>query len=312
MALSVPSIGRRTAKGVPRYTETDEWVDASGAVLVRVGDAPTQTLNGRAFHVTLFAPRVEGGFDRLEYWQAQDDATLAFWRVRAADGAQHLFGYTAAARLADPATPERIARWWLEETVTPHGEHVYYAYQGEDDSGIDISSDIEQPRERRAQRYLKRVCYGNRQACADLYLTNDTPVPTDWHVELVLDYGEHAQTPEALPTYAPTHAWLARADPFSEYAAGFEVRTHRLCQQVLLFHRFDALGADPALTRCWCGGCTSSMTKTRSLRGCAPRGSLATDPIPPAAKQPRLACRHSNSALVLLRWIRVSSRRLNH
>ncbi|SIT74808.1 MULTISPECIES: SpvB/TcaC N-terminal domain-containing protein [Burkholderiaceae] len=249
MALSVPSIGRRTAKGVPRYTETDEWVDASGTVLVRVGDAPTQTLNGRAFHVTLFAPRVEGGFDRLEYWQAQDDATLAFWRVRAADGAQHLFGYTAAARLADPAMPERIARWWLEETVTPHGEHVYYAYQGEDDSGIDISSDIEQPRERRAQRYLKRVCYGNRQACADLYLTNDTPVPTDWHVELVLDYGEHAQTPEALPTYAPTHAWLARADPFSEYAAGFEVRTHRLCQQVLLFHRFDALGADPVLVR---------------------------------------------------------------
>ena len=249
MTLSVPSIGRRTAKGVPRYTDEDEFVDASGEVLVRFGDAATQALNGQMFQVTPFAPRVEDRFDRLEYWQAQEDATLAFWRVWAAGGAQHLFGYTPQARVADPAAPERIARWWLEESVTPHGEHVYYAYQGEDDSGIDISSDIEQPRERRAQRYLKRVCYGNRQACTDSYLLSSTSVPTDWHFELVFDYGEHAQGAHVLPSYEAAGAWRARADPFSDYAAGFEVRTHRLCQQVLMFHRFDALGADPVLVR---------------------------------------------------------------
>jgi insecticidal toxin complex protein TccC len=247
--LNVPSISRRTAKGVPRYTDADEFIDASGEVLARVGEATARDLNEQDFHVTRFVPRVEDSFDRLEYWQSQDDAALAFWRVAAADGTQHLFGYTAAARLTDPAASERVVRWWLEESVTPHGEHVYYAYQGEDDSGIDISVPTEQPRERRAQRYLKRVCYGNRQACADLTLLSGTPVPTDWHFELVFDYGEHAVDPEALPTYAPTRAWLARADPFSDYAAGFEVRTHRLCQQVLMFHRFDALGADPVLVR---------------------------------------------------------------
>jgi insecticidal toxin complex protein TccC len=249
MTLSVPSISRRTATGVPRYTESDEFVDASGEVLVRVDDAATQTLNERSFQVTRFMPRVEGRFDRLEYWQAQDDATFAFWRVAAADGTQHVFGYTPAARVADPAAPERIARWWLEETVTPHGEHVYYVYQCENDSGIDASGPIEQSRERRAQRYLKRACYGNRQACRDLYLVSGTAVPTDWHFELVFDYGEHALCIEATPTYEGLHGWRARLDPFSDYSAGFEVRTHRLCRQALMFHRFDALGAKPVLVR---------------------------------------------------------------
>ncbi|WP_338925474.1 SpvB/TcaC N-terminal domain-containing protein [Mycetohabitans endofungorum] len=259
MTLNVPSIDRRTAKGVPSYTDTDEFVDASGEVLVCVGEASNQTLNGRDFQVTPFAPRVASSFDRLEYWQyngTQKEAAFAFWRVMASDGAQHVLGYTIAARLTDPApcsedppAPERIVRWWLEETITPHGEHLCYAYQGEDERGIDTSAPIEQPRDRRAQRYLKCVCYGNREACADSYLMAGVAMPTDWHFELVFDYGEHAENAEALPTYAPTRAWRTRADPFSEYAAGFEVRTHRLCRQVLMFHRFDALGSEPGLVR---------------------------------------------------------------
>ena len=32
--------------------------------------------------------------------------------------------------------------------------------------------------------------------------------------------------------------WPARNDPFSSYRAGFEVRTYRLCQRVLMFHHF--------------------------------------------------------------------------
>ena len=33
--------------------------------------------------------------------------------------------------------------------------------------------------------------------------------------------------------------WDSRPDPFSSYRAGFEVRTYRLCQRVLMFHHFD-------------------------------------------------------------------------
>ena len=41
--------------------------------------------------------------------------------------------------------------------------------------------------------------------------------------------------------------WPRRNDPFSIYRAGFEIRTYRLCQRVLMFHHFRLeleVGAD--------------------------------------------------------------------
>ena len=35
------------------------------------------------------------------------------------------------------------------------------------------------------------------------------------------------------------------ADPFSSYRSGFEVRTYRLCQRVLMFHHFPRAGRLP-------------------------------------------------------------------
>ena len=62
--------------------------------------------------------------------------------------------------------------------------------------------------------------------------------------EVVLDYGEHDAD---APTPNDAGAWLCRNDPFSVYRAGFEVRTYRLCQRVLVFHHFPreaGVGAD--------------------------------------------------------------------
>ena len=45
----------------------------------------------------------------------------------------------------------------------------------------------------------------------------------------------------------PTYPWKRRGDPFSSARAGFEVRTTRLCQRVLMFHHFSdeaAVGSD--------------------------------------------------------------------
>jgi Salmonella virulence plasmid 65kDa B protein len=53
--------------------------------------------------------------------------------------------------------------------------------------------------------------------------------------ELVLEYGEH----DILnPRPRDSGHWLSRYDLFSSYRAGFEVRTYRLCQRVLMFHHF--------------------------------------------------------------------------
>jgi RHS repeat-associated protein len=53
--------------------------------------------------------------------------------------------------------------------------------------------------------------------------------------EVVFDYGEH-DIDDPLP--GETRPWLVRADPFSSYRPGFELRTYRLCQRVLMFHHF--------------------------------------------------------------------------
>ena len=44
--------------------------------------------------------------------------------------------------------------------------------------------------------------------------------------------------------------WPCRPDPFSTYRAGFEIRTYRACQRILMFHQFPAeLGAPAVLVR---------------------------------------------------------------
>src|SRR5438094_10255649 len=66
--------------------------------------------------------------------------------------------------------------------------------------------------------------------------------------EVVFDYGEH--DPDAPKPDDTTNTWLCRNDPFSNYRAGFEVRSYRLCQRVLMFHHFpDELGAADCLVR---------------------------------------------------------------
>ncbi|GAX46356.1 Mono(ADP-ribosyl)transferase SpvB [Tolypothrix sp. NIES-4075] len=63
----------------------------------------------------------------------------------------------------------------------------------------------------------------------------------------MFDYGEHDlenPTPEAV------QSWRCRPDAFSSFRSGFEIRTYRLCQRVLMFHRFpEELGTDFYLVR---------------------------------------------------------------
>ncbi|MCC3474020.1 MAG: toxin [Microcoleus sp. PH2017_15_JOR_U_A] len=57
----------------------------------------------------------------------------------------------------------------------------------------------------------------------------------DWMFEVVFDYGEHNLI---NPKPNDSKVWAVRNDPFSSYRSGFEVRTYRLCQRVLMFHHF--------------------------------------------------------------------------
>ena len=75
-----------------------------------------------------------------------------------------------------------------------------------------------------------------------------SPTDPEHFFELVLDYGEHdAVTP--TPNEVSGRPWDYRADPFSTYRAGFEIRTNRLCRRALMFHKFEELGEEPYLVR---------------------------------------------------------------
>src|SRR5262249_27803178 len=109
---------------------------------------------------------------------------------------------------------------------------------------------------RSANRYLKRIRYGNTPSRLDPQYT----AGVTWHFEVVLDYGEGHYSEQLADAegrvYAAADAspvaptpWPVRLDPFSTHRASFEVRTYRLCQRVLMFHRFDELGTEPCLVR---------------------------------------------------------------
>jgi hypothetical protein len=229
--LSTPAITRKTDKGLPYYHKYDgEGADTfvlSGAEdLVPVpsrdetGNEVPTLLRGD-YAVTRYRPRTEGLFARIERWRHRASGDV-HWRAFTRDNVLNIYGRSPAARIADPAQPKRIFSWLLEETRDDRGNVARYTYKGEDGAGVDRRRPSESNRfERRpdgsrvllttAQRYLKRIQYGNRVPIHD----REALAPTgddDYLFEVVFDYGEHDDT---APTPAEARPWTARLDPFS-------------------------------------------------------------------------------------------------
>src|SRR5436305_1726329 len=237
-SLSLPSITRKTEKGLPRYRDAEEsdifilsgaedlvpffkkdrngnWIrDAKGNLVVDE--------EGRdGYRVRHYRPRIEGLFARIERWTNVETGET-HWRSISKDNITTLYGKTAESRIADPADPERIFSWLICESYDDKGNAILYTYVPEDSAGIDVSEAHEKNRtdaSRSTNRYLKRINYGNRtprQGGEDLTLRSD------WLFEVVFDYDEGHY--EVLPADAEgrqfVHAtkdksqdWSARQDP---------------------------------------------------------------------------------------------------
>jgi RHS repeat-associated protein len=253
--LGVPSITRKTSKGLPRYddaTDSDVLI-LSGAedlipLLVEASGtwAPvvsTRTVGASSYVVRGYRPRVESAFARIERWEETVSGEV-HWRTITKENVTSLYGQDATSRIADSQDPSRVFSWLLDLSFDDRGNAVSYVYKPEDDSGApDGASEVN--RVVGANRYLKRVRYGNDVP----YLPGGegaVELPTQWCFELVLDYGEHDLS---TPTPLEATTWPCRSDPFSSYRAGFEVRTYRTCQRLLMFHQLAELGSEPVLVR---------------------------------------------------------------
>jgi hypothetical protein len=244
--LSVPSITRKTDKGLPKYfdaLESDIFI-LSGAedlvpVLVKEKDEwKRQTFDSPAsepgYAVQRYRPRIEGLFARIERWTNKLTG-ISHWRSISKDNVTTLYGKRDDARIADPVDPTRVFTWLTCESYDDKGNAILYCYKREDDANVDAAAPQERNRlisKQFTQRYLKYIHYGNRTPRT---AGEDLTLRKDWLFEVVFDYGEHD---EAAPTIKELNIWPVRQDPFSLFRATFDMRTYRLCRRVLMFHHF--------------------------------------------------------------------------
>ena len=251
--LSIPAIRRKTDKGLPRYRDGDDsdiFVISDAEDLIPALKSDGQrwvidefpgTLNDSPFSIRRYRPRVEGLFARIERWR-NDITGEMFWKSVSKENITSLYGTNPTTRIADPGDSGRVFTWLLDTSFDDKGSVIVYEYKPEDSGNVPPTLH-EANRQITANRYLKSIHYGNR---TPYYAGEGSALSTDWRFQVVLDYGEHDA---ANPRPEEEALWACRADPFSSYRAGFEVRTYRVCQRVLMFHRFQELGAQPCLVR---------------------------------------------------------------
>ncbi|MPZ76801.1 MAG: toxin [Deltaproteobacteria bacterium] len=252
--LALSSITRKTDKGLPQYLdaeESDVFILSGAEDLVPVLNddgsrwSVMRGLDDLDYRVHRYRPRIEGLFARIERWTRSDGDM--HWRSVSRHNILTIYGKDQNARIVDPTDPTHIFSWLICETRDDKGNAVLYQYKPEDGAGVDLSQahernrgDRDEPR-RTTNRYLKRIRYGNRETLLDGEgqrppFLNETQIQdAGWMFDVVFDYGEHDGD---APNPDDAGQWAFRDDPFSSYRAGFEVRTTRLCQRVLMFHHF--------------------------------------------------------------------------
>ncbi len=216
-SLAIPNISRKTEKGFPKYDDTDTFLISNADDLVpklvkKNGEWKREERADKDnnYTITLYRPRTEGLFARIERWVRNEDRDT-HWRVTTKDNVTSIYGERDGARVADPANPCRVFQWLLECTYDAKGNRIAYEYADD-----------------KTNKYIRKIKYGNHPAGK-----------TDgWHFELLFDYGERRSDTLDQLVHDTNETWKLREDPFSSYRAGFEIRTQRLCRRILLFHRF--------------------------------------------------------------------------
>jgi len=149
---------------------------------------------------TPYQPRTEGLFAKILHHR---DANNNYWEVRSKDGLISQYGTPALAgndlaAISKPVDRSRVFAWKLTRTTDPFGNRIDYLYE-RDVVQTDGSHHWD-------QLYLSEIRY--------------------------VDYGDFAN-PQFLVRVKFTYE--TRPDSFSDYRAGFEIRTIRRCARIEVF-----------------------------------------------------------------------------
>ncbi len=277
--LALPNITRRTDKGLPRYDDAEQTEGSDIFILSGAEDlvpalradrdagwSPERHPERMGYIIQSYRPRTEGLFAQIERWTSRADGSC-HWRSISRDNVLTVYGLDANARVADPDNPLHVFTWLISRSYDDKGNAVIYDYAAENEANVDLDLASERNRNRSANRYVKRIRYGNREPLLldptlpgfrRPHLAPHDPDAMDWMFSVVFDYGEDhviewaddAGWPRAEAYHESRAPWPVRPDAFSSFRSGFEVRTYRLCRQVLMFHHFpQELGVAHSLVR---------------------------------------------------------------
>ena len=205
--VDVPSVSRKTAKGVPRYLDrSDVPLEERDTFVLSSSEDLVQVTESDGSGVAQFVPRTEGLFAEITRIRSGDD--IDFWQVRSKDGLVSLYGTPADSDsemdgdrrrvIANPRTSRKIFLWALSETRDTFGNRIEYSYFRDRRQ----SSREGPPEPEWDQLYLRRIRYVDTENGEFLI-----------SVDFVYDEAE-------------------RKDAFSMYRAGFEVRTRFRCRRI--------------------------------------------------------------------------------
>ena len=200
-SLSVPGVSRKTSKGVPRYDDskdvlmTDVFILSGSEDLVRIG----------AFEgVPCFRPRTEGLFARILH---HTETGNNYWEVKTKDGLTSFYGTLGAAHtdpavIADPTygIQSKIFAWKLTRTRDPFGNLIEYSYQ-RDANQTEPDASHKNGIHQWDQLYLAQIRY--------------------------IDFGTNSDFLVSV-----NFIYEDRPDHFSDYRAGFEIRTIQRCTRI--------------------------------------------------------------------------------
>jgi hypothetical protein len=267
-SLSLLQITHETDKGPPDCDDAGESnvflsSGLEGMVPVLDGNgtywSDTRRTDDVVYRIHCYRPRIEEVFDSLERWANVDDPRDVHWRSVASGNIPTLSCKDANSRIVDPNDPRHTFSWLTCETRDHKISAATHEYKAEGRTKVDLSRALERNRgdrnssQRSANRYPKRVVYCSRMPLLDNvdnagprlpFLTDHQIGNAGWLLGVVFDYSErHADTLK-LDDAGP---WPLRDDPFSPYLDGFEVRTYRMGQWVLMLYRVEGeegVGAD--------------------------------------------------------------------
>src|SRR5262245_8663115 len=199
--LSLPGISRKTSHGVPRYRDTGTPDGESADTFILSGAEDLVPVAGASAGRVRYRPRTEGLFARIEHVR---DSTGDFWEVRGRDGMITRYGtrrpdgappdWRDPAVVEDPARPGRVFAWKITETADVFGNLIRYTYVR--DRGHEAAHRWDQP-------LIGRIEYA--------------------------DYGDR-RDPSFLVSVS--FEYEPRPDAFSDYRAGFEIRTTLRCRAI--------------------------------------------------------------------------------